>query len=1841
MSKIFNFLLFLFFLYLIKSDTIDKNKYSFQLYSSWDQNHPYYFYAQANNELITINSTEGENSNIIERKQISEYLYKDKSSINIIDNTYLVKTCFGPNKLVEIIYKNKETYTMNNNNFNNIKFCYTTKIHNPDKTEVHPDEFVLITYWAEIERITNKIRYAHKCILFYPESKTFSQELTLTSESRFVVNIYYPEKCVTFRDTDIFCVIHYVPAEIDEIHILGNNYVIETKNIFLDAVYGKKESVKLVISNSQISSTVYQRPISLKKTSNSIYGFIDIYITEYHRNEGNGEGKVSLMYSYYRKYIYSSYIPFTSNIFIGINIEDNYVHQDLFNYLVPNEDELIIIYISKEDKMSLILNRFNASDSSSKQLNKGFKKYAFNNYIRTDICDKPKYLQSIYINSFINYNDKDKNIINSNPNDNYYKYQKDIGVLISCDKNGIEYESKRIKLPQCLNTLDEINGNDKHILKFKENENEIIFDIYNDPNFVSLRNVSIVFYKPVIFSIYVNITIKIKELPNFTNILYNYTFYSITHIKFTKTEFYNNLKLSKTFILSYRIKKNEIINGISSNIISDMCKIEVSPGEKCTVNNCLVCKDKSHCSTCESSIEGIILDKSINSETYSQCICEENKNFKKIPLTIENIGICVCKDRYVYYKDRSSCISEDSIETEPIYKNGTDDLTGIDIYDDCYQTCKKCSNFSNSDTSQYCIECKDGYKLEGINCIYNGNIPPSTIPGEEKCLEDRKIWFQLGNFKFYYIKIDKCVFISYENELFFISNKAKCLEIDIKNYIYISQCLNNGNLITDKEKYNKFLNVPEYSKIDNKILINKRVQDGDKNILFHLVNLKTNEKYSDSISHIYFENDILLDLISFKADIKRPDTISKQVEYQFYKSDDEYIYEKVTKNEINKYIIKNSKGRKLDDNDKILIEIPIDWEEDQLNKLKELNNKNINAFNTSSEFYLDVCNKYTTPDKKDIYLQERKDQYYPDELFCEDKCEFLINEVNLEEKRITCECPIKEDTSGYNNIEFIKNKKDDRFIKKFENPHYKVIGCPSLNIGKNLGFYFTFFSLLIFLILCIKRIYNLFFKKDEVQAKLRELEIKIFSNTENNENNESNENNEKNENNENKSKSEDNKSEKESQDKIKIIDIKNNDCNTINSFGSSQNKSEKDNNSTIINKVIEYSDIKNNNCKTKNSFSSSQNKLEKGNDSSVVSNKSRSSNNIDKSESKEIISNQSMEDKSVMFLKENINYNNKDNKDIEKDIQKDNVNQAQIINKSEKKPESNNENDSENKFQNININEENKSNLINDSNNWNNKSRNLIESSIISKSEENEKTENRNENKKENENKKGNKKENLKESLQKSLKKSVNQFLNINKKKNKKDENKKDDDKKDDDKKDNYENKDNKNNKNLFIEESIINIDDYNKDDNSFFKSENEGSTLKNINDLIHNITDSNINNKSSNNKDEDNSQKKGSKLIEEEINLNKENNENDEKLECIDISNLIAENNKEEKIELKNKKKREDKIANPPPKSKVEDDSNKSNSDRRSINMLNNENITIEIENKEFCCNYDNLLDRKNYEYLIEIEQNKHSYISMLKSFLKSNSTLAYLFLFTFDNNYIRWSILILCINLYVYLNASLQYDMSMVLLYDKNFNFGRFILKIFLSILIGLPIIFIKKYLSVYNLVYEMYSLYLQYNHNKKPKYSNNSINLNPNPNSNIYNENIEIIKNNISNKISYYVKSVKLRTLIYTIFGSIFLLINCIFITSYCGIYINSVVPLLLNIIINSLITLFFIFIFRLTGVDLRYFGLIKKNKSMFNASRFFNILNLTWDDFKEIIANKNKNKKVYEEKNLKKRPDDQNV
>ena len=1050
----------------IKSDESNEQKYYFQLYPSLEQEEPYYLYAQNNKNIMVINSTDGENMNIIEKEAIQENKYGNISSIYLIDDDYLVKTCFGPNKLMEVQNKNKGKFIYFYNNFQKIKYCYSTKIYNPYINKTYPDEYVIITYWTEIDE-NNKEKYYHKSILFYPQSNSFGDELILSSGEKFNVNLFYPEKCDTFQNFNIFCVIHFSPESSDDTRILGNHYIIETKYLLLDAEFHKNSSIYLVYSNSKLTAYSYLVPISLNKIVNiPLYGKGNIYITQYHEYKEDGSGKTLFLYSYYIKNNYRiSYVSYyeSLNYFYGINIQDIYINPNLFNHLFVNGDELIVLYIFKDIQTSLFLTRFNVT-SDINHLHKGFKNVSSYTYRNIDICEDPKSLKSIYINSFIKYDNKDKIIINENSNKNYYKYKKDIGVLISCSENNeVTYKSIKIDLPQCLNTLDEINGNSRHIIKFDDSHIEEIFDLYGDPNLFSLRNVEINFIPSKTFSFLFLIQIKINGENNFKNITYNVDYKNVSHIKFIR-----KYSLStKPIILNYRLKQNVIIKEkYVSRLISDFCELSFeinNNNEKCDIDFCEICKNQETCQICSNITNAeLINDENIISESYGKCICNENKGFKKIPNN--KINMCICKDDYSFYRDTEECKSNEELKNMPTYINDKDEISGIDIYEDCYYTCKKCSKGGFSYDEQNCDECKEGYILEGNNCY----DPDDLLEKIENniCLLDKKIWFKLGEYIFYYLKIDKCIYIYDGETLFFISNKNDCLDIlnnPNNTYRYISGCLNKY-LLYNKYNYNNFINnAKEYVPNANNLTIYKYSEN--EKFYFHLYNDQM--KYNN-ISSIYLEGNETIDLLKFKVDIKRKDTISTQVEYQFYNPIPQYIYQTI---DINKYLLE--KNDLLQNNftnnyyEYIYLDLPISWPDDVLEKIKELYKNNINPFDSKSDFYLDVCYKYTTPNNDDIYLQERKKVYYPDYPFCEENCIFV--KFNLDANKITCKCKPKTNSDNYDKVLFQYNDKDENFKKKYIFPNLRVMKCTNIivkTLYKNLGFFVTLLFLVNF-ILCI------------------------------------------------------------------------------------------------------------------------------------------------------------------------------------------------------------------------------------------------------------------------------------------------------------------------------------------------------------------------------------------------------------------------------------------------------------------------------------------------------------------------------------------------------------------------------------------------------------------------------------------------------------------------------------------------------------------------------------------------------------------------------------------------------
>ena len=1667
-SKIFIFFLVLFGSVISSSN---EDKYYFQLYPSLDSDNPHYLYALTSEKLLTINATEGENCKIISSTSVDESTYKNISSAMVINDTYLVKTCFMNNKLVEIVH-DKNTFSYNKN-LDSIKYCYSSQILNPYINSEHLDKYVIITYYTQVQ---TGGKYAHNAVLFYPLTNSFSDEFTLKSDTTLIINDYYPENCITLRDTDIYCSIHFTGHSLVNFNLIGNNYVIETDKLFL-----KDENIFLVVSNTIVrTSNNYKRMISLNRQESTFVatkfkkGMKDIYLTEYQNQEDSI--KTWLKYSYYTSDSHLSYIKNENNY--GLVISDKYINQNLLNYIAPNQDELLIIYLNHDTKTNLLISRI-----YTKNIAYNFKGYAINNYYKQDICSNPMYMQSTYINSFINYEEKDKKYMKNNPYNKYYKYEKDIGIVISCKGNDVEFEAIKVEIPQCLNVLDEINGNNLHKLEFNDDKKEIIFDIYNDPNLISFRNASIYFNSSELFSVL--ITMKIKELgkSDYSSIQYDKEYKNISHIKFVKNDF---LPVKSTFKLPYILQfKGKNVENMVNAMQSDLCYLEFSVDyggneQKCLVDYCSVCETETFCKVCNLDIPGLILDTDIKSETFGQCICDESRGFLKSP---ELYKMCICKEGYSFYKGKQFCNITEELKNGTYYEVEIEEKSNITIYDDCPQNCQQCGK--NERGELVCLKCFDGFTLKDNECV------------EGECTSGD--WFKLDKYEFKYVKINQCILIFEGGDLFLISDKENCNQLrTMSNYEYIKDCLkddiNETNFLNDE-------NVFTYDSSSEGIIAEKYSEDG--RIHFHLV--KYNQSNFENISDLLIKNnseDINGDILIFKADIKRNDTISTQVEYQLYYSD---------KDKINEKLILTEKNEDL----KVFVYVPVTLSEDQLTKLKELKDQGINIFDSSSPFYLDVCHKFTTQNKEDMFLEDRKKEYYINESFCESGCNFKEYDYNT--KRALCECEFKENTENYDKVTFVYKEVHEKYKKRIKAPNLVAMKCTSQvnqTLNSNLLFFITLFLLLIFVAFFV-------FAIIKGQKKLQE-EFKIMTNI-----------------------LEEDKEDKE------IPDSSDKD---------SQKSGSTNQNPEIINQPEQ--NIPFINGKEVNIYKTK----EKRN----ISNQNRNIN-----EKNIIPSSDGSED--------DPNKNVNDGRDSGFDNTKiNNPNNSSFGDNNSQKNKNNGF-----EFNNINIDGESGGKNENDPGNGgiytgnvtgkDDKNKNNPETITIQRKnpepEEGKEEEGKEEEKKEEE------------------------------KKEEEEGKEEEEEKEEEEKKKEKKKKGDKNGKKDLISQNRS----IRQSSRSFEKmSESIIKSSKN-----QSYTRSDVFPKISYSRDLDENKEDKAVSI-EEINFfeRKVKNEefvkdslffNQKVVEEINSSftrKVVKVNTLFSKDDKKKKDKHKDNKANPPGK-KV------SQSIAGSKERFFDSGPSIEFISDDY------ISDKKQFKQFKEEGKNdERNILSLLLSVIQNNSTIILVFFKKhYEDLFVRASFIILFISLYLCINTFLLYEMPMVKLFTGGCTFGNLVLNIFVtSLVVNVLMIIIKKYMSTKELIYE---LIIQNELIIKKKE-----NIQDRPPDNEYQAksvNSEL-GHNLSDKTIRYRKTWRKRILIYGDIGVLFLIFNCILVTSFCGIYPNSVGELILNTFVSMILSSIIIrILFFLIGVILRYYSFKRNSEIMYNISRLFNPLNLSMEEF----------------------------
>ena len=1715
------------FLFILLHVMVLQQDYYFQMYPSLDEDKPYLFNAYIQpSEFITINTTEGEECKIIEKKTVTETVTRNLSSVILYKKDLLIKTCFNPGKLVEIINKNNIIFSKTKANLNNIKYCYSTGIIDPNNS----NKYAIFTYWTEFQIINGKEKYIHKCLLFDIEQNTFSNEITLTPYSNifnYLINDnYYPQNCITFRNRDIYCDIYFGSSEST---FYENSFVIETQTLF---TLGR---INLVYSKD-FDKGSFHRSISIGLGIHDLIegGYFDVFLTQYHDRINSA---TFLLSSLYRKSSHSAYI-FKFNLFrryYGINIENQYVEPDLFNILIPNYNDLITVYIMKNNnKNILIMSRFNLTYTSESH---NFVEMSISNYLREgDICSEPKYMKSIFVNSFINYNNKDKEIINNNGVDNYYKYQKDIASLISCKNNqNIIYDTKKIIIPQCLKTLDEINGKDKHILRFENNQNIITFDIYNDPNYASLRDVGIEF----IYESPILINYKLKGEPNFRALNkneYNTTIIGITHIRFVKT---SNIKSSIPLYLYYRLKKTDSSgNSMQCHLSSDKCELEFHINSDCNVQYCKYCFG-NECQECE-DIEGLKLDKTLN-----KCICDEEKGFNPEPDMINKM--CLCKNGYSFYKNTKIC-KENTILQKYFCLNRTDDVSLIPIYDDC------------------------------TNCTQNGTCPDEGKTSDQclaaENLEDN-LWFKLGDFKFYYGKIEKCVYI-FDNDLklFFYSNKIDCIFGNDK-IKYISICINHPEITDEIAYYNFIYSAQEYNPNSTEVNIFKQIG----NINFNLVNNQKNPKFSEvklddkilsQIKNIYNIPDNL-NLLVFKGDIKRSDTISTQVEYQFYNPVPNKIYEKINFPKLNISL------RNLDtDVKKILVNLslPIHWSKEKFDIIKDLYYDNhIFIFNSSDPFFLDVCYKFKNSNNSDVYLQDRRDRYFINEAICEEGCH-LVDDQNYYDvyeqiSKLVCQCPMKLIFDNYTKIKFVKNETlDERFIEEFTFPNLRMFKCNRKiyyrdNIKVNVLFYITLFMFITFLVLILCMIFCkcLFIRpfdklKEEIEKGYKignEEEEENLKNSPDNEDN--SEDGKEHKYKENDEEIEKRKKKEEDDERRRMLAYAEEDFDDVeqNINDEEQNTAHYQNDDND-NRPHMYVDPNQNTNNIKISimcFSSIQikNKIKDRYDSVDPSESNKNSANICQSRNDT-----------------NSNINNQTDEDFYKNTEEEKIinnNESSIIKSSNK--ENNNEKDNNNNILNTRNN-----NIINTNSNEDK----ISESNKINRNKYEYEKDNDNNNK-------------LINSTKSKLISSIESNSSLKKSQS---FNSEDKEMNNDKKKDNSQDKDDENEK--IPSDNLDELDNFGNDNDN--DNEKKKNKINKMNPFT--IVEE---------KDQNEKKKKGKNKSNKNANPPKKDNQNVPKhrrdLKNVkkedknknDITNISRNSNDDSVIDPNTKKGGRNKEKTPSLESEREEINNDiQNQDQRKKREIKNKGS----ENYQKMMKY---LKKKinRVEFEDAKKNDKRSFLNIIWSYEENNGIISFLLKCNENDILTRISLFLLTLALYIFINVMIMKSNAELNLYTKKNKekiLGSAIsLNMFCPLLIYIIIYFIKRKMTVneffVNQYYQLYRV-LVFLEDKKINVVQKDLGL-----------------HNIEAKISLRKNKAEFRIWLLFAIGTPFLLFNFLLVSSFCGIYENSVDCVICNTVISIIFSFIFSRVFLFVSASLRYCSLNNngnKNEKLYIVSCLLN-------------------------------------
>ena len=458
------------------------------------------------------------------------------------------------------------------------------------------------------------------------------------------------------------------------------------------------------------------------------------------------------------------------------------------------------------------------------------------------------------------------------------------------------------------------------------------------------------------------------------------------------------------------------------------------------------------------------------------CTCNQNNTF------------CInCLDNYVHYQYKFNCIKLDDLKS--VFKNQDD------IYYDCYEKCKTCTQRGYSTDQMLCSSCfiEYGDYLEYGNCkekkcdnLYyiDKDTNMKTCINETICPEE----YPFLNNETYQCTLEKDKDLTTVNpsDSFLISQWSDFSENEIymneqiinitdkfigienidqinKTYSILSNLIQKGSISSFKEDF-MIVGV----NITYQITTSEKQKKSNHNSNISIIELGECEKIiKRNISYI----DDPTALIILKIDIKKEGIKTTAVEYE--------VNNPYTREKIDLSICSNIT---------IAIYAPVNLNDDETSLYNNLNEQGYDLFDVNNSFYLDPCSPYTSTNGTDVSLSDRKDYYYNEDIvLCEDTCQYI--EVNTKSNQVYCECSIKNSVNVGNDQQFSSKKLLENFYKVDTYTNFEVLFCYKLlfsskGLTNNICFYILLVLFVIFLTSMIINLFNALKKIDKIIFKI-------------------------------------------------------------------------------------------------------------------------------------------------------------------------------------------------------------------------------------------------------------------------------------------------------------------------------------------------------------------------------------------------------------------------------------------------------------------------------------------------------------------------------------------------------------------------------------------------------------------------------------------------------------------------------------------------------------------------------------------------------------------------------------